>query len=397
MQKKYLIIISLIVLLGFGGFYYFSHSSTEAVEVTNTGSETLSRTVFVRQGEIAETFFADGQVEAKNRVDIKPELSNATIKEVLVEPGQQVVAGQKLFLLDDRELALKVAEAQNALEIAKTRLEQSQASLKVQEDEVLKLGKLYKQKAVIRDQLDGAKIKLETQKNDLKLAQREVEKAEYGLQTAQINQEKAIITSPIEGVITSVNVGVGNVVNETVASVIKMNPLDVKVYVDEIDFNKLKLGQQAVIRVDAYQDREFKGNVYYISQEGLNQSGVISFPAYIEVENQDLSLKPGMTAEAELVLAKKDDTLLVPTDAIKTSSGKKYVEVLVDGQKEERTIKTGINSGGYTEVLQGLQKMERVVVTMESRVNPYTGSTNQESSSSRGIGSFMPSIFGGSK
>lgn len=392
MKKKIIIIGVIVLLLGAGAIYYYNFSIKADEENT---ADTLTRTVFVKEGDISETFFADGQVQSQLKVDVTAEISSR-IDEVLIEPGDKVTSGDTLFILDNEDLEINENKMKNELERIKIKLEEQKANLAAQKDEVAKTEKLYKKEAATEKELSDARLKLETLKREVALMQREVENAEFGLESARLNYEKSFITSFISGVVTSVNVNSENLVNSNtvLARVIDMNPLDVKVYVDEIDYNKLKSDQQATIRVDTYEDKEFTGKVYYISEEGLNEQGVITFPTYIEVDNQELSLKPGMTAEAELVVIEKNNVLLIPTEAIKRENNRKYVEIKIDDEIEKRTIETGISSGGYTEIKEGLQKMDRVVVTMKSQVNPYTDNSSDQSSS-KGLGSFMPSIFGG--
>lgn len=498
MKKKHVILGASVLLIG-TALYYFTTVSQATREVS-AGPDVLTRTVFVKKGEISQTSFADGSVMARVESEVRSELTGR-LQETLVSPGDEVKAGQRLFILDARDLEIKVAEAQTSLAVAQTRFEkiqddlalrerqleakinqaeanlisanaklaglrsgpepeeveqfrsqlrQAETNLQAQKDEVGRLERLLAQDAVSKQQVVEAKLKLATldeqhisaneklnlllkgpntediaaseavvrqvqsdleslmlekelsqtaNEREIYLARQDVQKAELGLRTAKLNYEKAEITAPVGGVVTAVNAASGNLVstNSTLARVVQMQPIDVQVLLDEIDFSQVAVGQEAIVRVDAYQDREYRGRVYYVSQEGVNQNGVTAFPVYIEVENGDLSLKPGMTAEAEIVVVKKESALLVPAEAIQNTGNQKVVELMVDGEKTKKAIRTGITSGGMTEVLDGLKERDRVVITMQAKVNPYTGAAAGQTSSGGGMGSLVPNIFGGSR
>ncbi len=152
-----------------------------------------------------------------------------------------------------------------------------------------------------------------------------------------------------------------------------IDPSEIKLsgVIDEIDVPKVKLGQEAVITLDALPDKEVKGRVTFISPASTVQTGVVFYETTIALENPDEELKDGMSASAEIVIEQHDDVLLIPNRAIQGSLEKPWVQVVTNGQIEERQISMGLNDGMYTEVLSGLEEGEEVVLPEVSQFQMF--------------------------
>jgi HlyD family secretion protein len=132
--------------------------------------------------------------------------------------------------------------------------------------------------------------------------------------------------------------------------------------IDEIDISRVRVGQEAVITLDALPGKDLKGKVTFVSQVGTSQMGVVSYKTTITLENASGELKDGMSATADIIIEQHENVLLIPNRAIQGTLANPYVEVVTDGETTQRTITIGSSDGRYTEVLSGLEKGEKVVL-----------------------------------
>jgi HlyD family secretion protein len=137
--------------------------------------------------------------------------------------------------------------------------------------------------------------------------------------------------------------------------------------VDESDIGKVEVEQSAFITADAFPGHTFHGKVVRIATRGMTSSNVVTFEVKLEVLGKNKSLlKPEMTANIEIVVARKDDVLMVPTEAISRKKGKRVVQVMKDkGVTEERVVEVGVSDGTKVEISSGLQEGETVVLRKE--------------------------------
>jgi HlyD family secretion protein len=219
---------------------------------------------------------------------------------------------------------------------------------------------------------------------DLELDQQQVASAQAALDNAEALLGNATMVAPFDGIVSQVNVIVGQTVSANTVAIEIVNPSDVEVSatVDEIDVPQLQVGQNATISLDALPNDEFSGEVSTISPLGSSQSGVVSYPVTIKLTDPSgVQLREGMSATATITVQLATNVLLVPTKAISgSSSTNPTVTVMVNGTPEVRSVKLGESNDEYTEVVSGLSAGDMVVVT---------SSTSSSSSSSSGtLGGF---------
>jgi len=237
------------------------------------------------------------------------------------------------------------------------------------------LDKVTEEIAIKERQVELAKDAVEQARESVELAQQSVKLAEQSLAQAEKNLKEAIITAPFDGVVASVNAKERDIIpSPSVASMpiielIDPSTVELVVEVDEIDIPQVKVGQEAIITLDALPDAEFTGVVTTIYPIPIEVGGVVVYRVKIELEvPQDSGIKVGMSASADIILAKRSNVLLVPDRAIKKDSeGRPVVEVMVDEQIEERPVVTGISDGFNTEIISGLQEGETVVTEVKVR------------------------------
>lgn len=176
------------------------------------------------------------------------------------------------------------------------------------------------------------------------------------------------ITAPASGIVTTLSVSAGERVTsgQVIAHVTNYKDLQTVVQIDELDIPKIKKDQIVSLKINAFPDQAYTGKVASVSEEGTSSNGVSTFDVYIHIDKPE-NLKVGMSTEASILTASKESALYVPLDAIHSSNGEKYVQVLssttssqTNGGTEQKTVKTGLANEDYVEITEGLTEGELV-------------------------------------
>jgi len=212
--------------------------------------------------------------------------------------------------------------------------------------------------------LEVARQSLEVAKLGPALAQKSFELATQARENAQNQLHKATIIAPFDGKIARIYVEEEDTVLSTVtiAHLIDPSRMELEVQVDEIDVPEMKLGQKAIIDIDALPDISLEGKITFISLLPTTEAGVIVYDVTIKFDAPEgVGLRPGMSASTDIVINESMNVLLVPSRAIKQDDdGNTYVEVMVGEQFESRTVVVGISDGFQTEIISGLEENEMV-------------------------------------
>jgi len=247
----------------------------------------------------------------------------------------------------------------------------------------------------------AAMVQREIKRQQLRQAQAAVRQAAAAVNYAQIRRNQGLIKTPISGTVLQLAQQAGETVAAALAAptlivVADLNRLQVDAFVDETDIGKVRLGQRAEVTVDAYPNRTFHGTVQKIASAATIEQNVVTYDVTIELENTNHLLKPNMTATANITVARHNDVLMVPVDAVKPSVTGDTVTVVSErrGKKPEFKVvpvKTGISDGVHTEIVSGLKEGQTVVLA--GRV-PGTAS---QPSGPRPPGLFGPAAGGGGR
>ncbi len=329
-----------LVVLGVVGWRLSASSGKETTYVT----EPLAR------GAIRLTVNATGNLEPTNEVTVGSELSG-TIKEVLVDTNDQVVKGQPLAKLDTSKLDQQTESSRAMAAAAKAKVAQVQATVTESEAALERLKKLHEAsggKLPSQASMDTAVAAAERAKADLLSAEAEVRQAEANVGTNESDLQKAVIRSPIDGIILTRNIDPGQTVAATMTApelfvvAEKLENMKLEVAVAEADIGRVKADQPATFTVDAWPSRVFQAVVKKAEFGSTVTDNVVTYKTELEVSNDDLSLRPGMTATAEISVAEKKDVLLVPNAALRfdpeaqqakagTQQKKTFVQSLIPG------------------------------------------------------------------
>jgi RND family efflux transporter MFP subunit len=223
----------------------------------------------------------------------------------------------------------------------------------------------------------------------------DLEQAKKKLNDLKEDLNDYYITAPFSGILSKLNIKKGDLIasNQIIGTIIT-NQKIAKISLNEIDVAQVKVGQTAILTFDAFPDLKVKGRVIEISTLAKEEQGVISYDVKISLENDNKEIKPGMSVNAEIIVDRKENVLLVPNSAIKSDGMGKYVEVIKNYEIkkrnsfkpvaispnliEKRYIKTGISNDEFTEILEGLNEGEVIIIrtlnqTAQSRqqTNPF--------------------------
>ncbi len=389
--------VSLMIALAIGaGIYYWQSSAKSSAapvfvtEAANKGNLTLS-------------VAANGTLQPTTSVNIGSELSG-TVLRVLVDVNDKVKKGQVLVELDTAKLNDQVARSRAALSAAIARVAQTAATVREAKGNLARLEEVMRLsggKVPSQAELDSGHAVLERALADGLSAQANVTEARAAAATDETNLSKASIRSPIDGVVLTRSVDPGNAVAASLQAVTlftlaeDLRKLRLQVNVDEADVGAVKVGQKASFTVSAYPSRKYPAKIYRVAYGSTITENVVTYTTYLEVDNSDLSLRPGMTASATITATERQDVLLVPNTSLrftpslgagakakggivssllprmpqgarKTAGGSgpaKQVWVLRDGAAVAVNVNAGISDGRMTEVSDTELRAGMLVIT----------------------------------
>ncbi len=305
------------------------------------GDATRYVTQEVTRGDLHVTVTATGNLEPRNQVDIGSELSG-TIREVNVDVNDEVKAGQVLAVLDTTRLRAQVLQAESSLASAEARVIQTDASEKEARANLarlLKVRELSNNKLPSQQDLDVAESAVARARGETAAARAAVAQARANLEAVKTDLSKTEIRSPINGVVLVRSVEPGQTVAASLQAPIlftlaeDLKKMELHVSVDEADVGSVAVGQEATFTVDAFPSRVFAAHITQVHFASSNtqsssasggggassatSTGVVTYETVLEVENEELLLRPGMTATAEILTTNIEDTLLVPNAALR--------------------------------------------------------------------------------
>jgi HlyD family secretion protein len=453
-------LLVIVIVLGAGGFYWYSAN----------GRGPSYRTTPVERGELLSTISSTGTLNAVVTVQVGTQVSG-TIQQLLADYNAPVKKGMLIARIDPATFEAKVNQAQAELEnsrasvlnqraaVAKARADLVNAKANVVRQEValrdakIKLDsrtRLFGEGGISQEERDSAQAAydsavaqleasqasvsssqaaLEVTQAQLAAAEAQVKQKQASLDLAEVDLRNTLIRAPVDGIVVSRNVDVG----QTVAASLQaptlfliaqdLTKMQVDTNVDEADIGRVALEQEATFTVDSYPGQTFRGRVMQIRQAPQVIQNVVTYNTVVAVANPDLKLKPGMTANVKLLVARRENALLVPNAVFRfrldagtgtsgpraggaaggmsaptgggqgrgaggsgssprgggpgTSGGagrgadaaarqgegsRQRVYVLADGKPLERQVKIGLSDGQRTEILEGLAEGDAVIV-----------------------------------
>jgi HlyD family secretion protein len=196
--------------------------------------------------------------------------------------------------------------------------------------------------------------------------------AESALRQKQLQLEKATLRAPFDGVIDSIGVSLGQQVSTsaTAITIVNLQRFRIDARVSESDVSRITVGQTAAVTLEALPQERLMARVTSIVVTPVTSQGVVNYPVVLELDPSNAAVRPGMTANVVVEVARVEDVLLVPNRAVKQQGRSRTVDVMVDGKKETRTVTVGMSNDQYTEITDGLNEGDLVVVTGTTTAAP---------------------------
>ncbi len=210
--------------------------------------------------------------------------------------------------------------------------------------------------------------------NDLKSAQANVDQLRAARDLAKTRLDDAVIRAPFDGIVTHVDLDLGSftAAGRTIIGVADISEFRIKLNIDETDIASIKLGQEVTLNLDAYPDLNFNAQVAEVASTATTIQGVVNYVVSVALKPDQVPAKIGMTANANIVISKKDNVLLVPNQAIRASNSKRYVTIqTAPGKTQEVEVTLGSANDQETEIVSGLSEGQQVVTSI-TQLNPMT-------------------------
>ena len=320
----------------------------------------------VIQGGIVEKITATGIINPISTVNIGTQVSGI-IAEIYVDYNSKVDKGQLLALIDPQTFEATVDQRQAALDIAKAELEVTKNDIVYYKKHLDRIKKLNRSQYSTDKELETAQRDYSNAVAQKTLKEAEIKQAEAALKQAKIDLEYTRIISSVDGVVISREVEVGQTVaasfnTPTLFNVAEdLTKMQIEASVVEADIAKVKDGQKVEFSVDSFPDEIFEGVVTQVRNNPITTSNVVTYEVIISIDNRELKLKPGMTANVEIITAEKENVLLVPNKALRfyvtDENGEvrrykdKGIWIIRRGKPERVSIATGIVDDDFTEVI----------------------------------------------
>ncbi|AGB41306.1 RND family efflux transporter, MFP subunit [Halobacteroides halobius DSM 5150] len=338
MRKKIIIGVIVVLVLGLG---FFSWNKFINPKATSTNKKLLQRKVnsnmimTLKKGNLEKIISINGIVKPIQSQELYFK-TNGTINSINIEEGAQVKKGQILMKIDDDQQRLNYLKA-----------------------------KANYEKAVING------------------TPSEIKKARLNLEIAKDKLEETKLKAPFTGIINKINIEEGSYTaqnqGKTVAKLIDNSSYQVEVSVDESESQQLELGQPARITMEALPNQELRGKVIDIGANATNTSGVITLPVTVSIINKPQFIKPGFSADVEIIVKQVKNKLLVPITAIYNQEGQTKAVKAVNGKPKPIKVKTGISNGKKIIIKEGLQAGDKIVI------NTYKFANTGENQGPRGM------------
>lgn len=350
-----IVLFSLLGVVFIGTMYFLYKKSEKVPEVYNLENATINN--------IIKKTVATGAVVPRREVDIKPRVSGI-IEELYVEAGQMVRRGDKIARVKIIPNMVNLSEAESRLNRAKITFNNT----KIEYD---RNKKLFDQKVISMAEFQRIEVTYNNAKEELETADNNLQLIKQGTSKSMGNATNTIITATIDGMVLNVPIKVGNSVIEsntfnegtTIASIADMKDMIFQGKVDESEVGKIKSGMALIVTIGAITTEKYDAILEYISPKGVEQDGAIQFEIKAAMKLKPGSfIRAGYSANADIVLDRRDSVLSVPESVIKFENEKPYVEVETNTPQvfKKQFIKTGLSDGINIEVLSGIDKNSKL-------------------------------------
>nr|WP_298155905.1 efflux RND transporter periplasmic adaptor subunit [uncultured Pseudoxanthomonas sp.] len=306
--------IAVVAILGGGAWWWTARQGGEA--------ESAYRTATIERGDIRVAISATGTLSAISTVTVGSQISGQ-VTDVLVDYNSEVKKGEVLARIDPSTYEAQIEQGNAQIANAQASLKQAQATLANAELDYARKADLGRQKLVAQSDVDLARAARDQARAQVNAAQASIRQQTASTQTTRVNLDRTVIRSPVDGVVLTRTIEPG----QTVAASLQapelftiaedLSKMKIELAVDEADIGQVKVGQAVSFTVDAFADRQFRGQVQQVRLSATTTSNVVTYPVVVSVDNSDGTLLPGLTVNAEIEVSKRDDILKVSNAALR--------------------------------------------------------------------------------
>ncbi|TWJ13544.1 efflux RND transporter periplasmic adaptor subunit [Geobacter argillaceus] len=386
-MRKFIVLA--VVILAAGGIAFFAFGKKQP--------ESSYKTAKVERGSIVSSVAATGNLAAVVTVQVGTQVSG-TIQRLFADFNSPVKKGQVIAQIDSSLFAAQVEQTRGNFLNAQASLQKAKADLTDAKRSLERNRQLLKEGIISQGDYDTAENRYEQAAATVRAAEGSVVQTGGSYRQAQTNLRYATIRSPVDGIVVSRTVDVGQTVaasfqTPTLFTIAQdLTKMQIEVSVDEADISRVRLGQKASFNVDAYPEQIFAGKVVQVRSAPIITQNVVTYVVVVNVDNAELKLKPGMTANVNIEVARKDDVLKLPPAALRfkqklkegeakesrqgaTGNGKpqgrrdkgQQVYVLKEGKPVAVPVKTGIGNNSGLELVEGpLKEGDEVIIEQQS-------------------------------
>ena len=414
-RKRVVIIVILLLMIAGAGFGYW--------RMGNSAKESAYATVPVSRGNVRQVVASTGTLQAVVTVLVGSQVSG-TIAKLNADFNTKVKRGQVVAELDQAKFSARVEETRANVLAAEAGLAKSKVTVEDAARTLSRTKELLKRELISQSELDAAQTAYDAARSQFNVSQAQVGQAQAALNQANIDLGYTVIRSPVDGIVISRNVDVGQTVAAslqaptlfTVAN--DLTKMEVHTSVDEADVGNVWEGQEVTFTVDAHPARRFRGKVHQVRNAATIVQNVVTYNAVVRIDNKELLLKPGMTANVQFLVSQKEDVLSIPNMAIRFKPPEEKNEakellrkeqsrtaprpgarrtsrsggggggearrlrevriyLLRDAKAQPVDVQLGISDGSKTEVISGdLKENDPVIIGMASGAQSQTGVAN---------------------
>jgi HlyD family secretion protein len=407
--KKILVVIVTLLAAGGAGFAYW--------RLGNGPKEPPYLTVPVSKANVRQVVSSTGTLQAVTTVLVGSQVSG-TIAKLNADFNTKVTKGQVVAELDPAKFAARVDETRANLLSAQASLAKSKVSVQDAERTLKRTMELKQRELVSQSELDAAQTSYDAARSQMNVSQAQVGQAQASMNQASIDLGYTVIRSPVDGMVISRTVDVGQTVAASLSAPTlftianDLTRMEVHTNVDEADVGNIREGQDVSFTVDAHPNRRFRGKVLQVRNAPQIIQNVVTYDAVVRINNKELLLKPGMTANVQFLVSEKEDVLTIPNMALRfkppedkneaqdllrqeqgraaprvgqrrtsrgggsgasagAGEGRRVREVKVyvmkDGKAQPLDVQVGITDGSKTELISGgLNENDPVIIGMSS-------------------------------
>jgi HlyD family secretion protein len=377
-KKRYIVIGLIIIAVLLGTLKVFG---SKKVKYMTKDAERCTITEFVE---------ASGTINPVNTVSVGSTVSGL-IKEIYVDFNSEVKKGQLLAQIDPANFEAQVEQNQAQINNAVANLAKLQAVADFDKKQYERYKTLYTKNFVAKSELDE---KYSTYKSDMaqiNAARAQITQYRASLKTAQTNLGYTKIIAPVDGTVISRDIDLGQPVAAsfqapelfTIAQ--DLTKMQIEVSVSEADIGKVKEGQEVTYTLDGYQDSEFAGKVTQVRLSPTTVSNVVTYTVIVNVDNEDLKLKPGMTANVSIITNKSENVICAPNIALKftpNTDGQKYktqgIWILQNNKPRRIDIEAGASDDSQTEIIsKDLKEGDKIIIGVSGNSSEKKSSNNK--------------------